>query len=183
MGYGHMRRGRPGMRGSFVQVESRMTTTGASADEWVPVKPGTRRRARAGHRARDPRAQAEAGDERARQRANRRLVGRPSRLLTRQGRADHRCQSRRASSGSRTISRSRVPRVAIVGGVAARAHQRAVHGAGRQCAQRAARRCRPARRPALHAADPDGRPVDRAETDARQVCGRRLAPAASRSAS
>jgi len=41
MGYGHMRGGRPGIRGSFVQVESRMTTTGASADEWVPVKPGT----------------------------------------------------------------------------------------------------------------------------------------------
>ena len=41
MGYGHMRNGRPGMRGAFVQVESRMTTTGASADEWVPVKPGT----------------------------------------------------------------------------------------------------------------------------------------------
>ncbi len=40
-GYGHMRRGRPGIRGSFVQVESRMTTTGASADEWVPVTPGT----------------------------------------------------------------------------------------------------------------------------------------------
>src|SRR5262245_4807021 len=41
MGYGHMRGGRPGIRGSFVQVESRMTTTGASADQWVPVKPGT----------------------------------------------------------------------------------------------------------------------------------------------
>src|SRR6185295_19365155 len=41
MGYGRMRRGRPGIRGSFVQVESRMTTTGASADEWVPVTPGT----------------------------------------------------------------------------------------------------------------------------------------------
>jgi anaerobic selenocysteine-containing dehydrogenase len=41
MGYGNMRGGRPGVRGSFAQVESRMTTTGASADEWVPVKPGT----------------------------------------------------------------------------------------------------------------------------------------------
>jgi anaerobic selenocysteine-containing dehydrogenase len=41
MGYGNMRGGRPGVRGAFVQVESRMTTTGASADEWVPVKPGT----------------------------------------------------------------------------------------------------------------------------------------------
>jgi anaerobic selenocysteine-containing dehydrogenase len=40
-GYGDMRRGRPGIRGSFVQVESRITTTGASADEWVPATPGT----------------------------------------------------------------------------------------------------------------------------------------------
>lgn len=40
-GYGHMRRGRAGVRGAFVQVESRMTTTGASADHWVPVTPGT----------------------------------------------------------------------------------------------------------------------------------------------
>ncbi|HKT81998.1 MAG TPA: molybdopterin-dependent oxidoreductase [Vicinamibacterales bacterium] len=39
--YGEMRRGRPGVRGSFIQVESRMTQTGANADEWVPVKPGT----------------------------------------------------------------------------------------------------------------------------------------------
>ena len=36
-----MRQGRPGMRGAFVQVEPRMSQTGASADEWVPVKPGT----------------------------------------------------------------------------------------------------------------------------------------------
>ena len=39
--YATMRQGRPGMRGAFVQVESRMSLTGASADEWVPVKPGT----------------------------------------------------------------------------------------------------------------------------------------------
>ena len=39
--YGVMRQGRAGLRGSFVQVESRMTLTGANADEWVPVKPGT----------------------------------------------------------------------------------------------------------------------------------------------
>jgi anaerobic selenocysteine-containing dehydrogenase len=41
VGYGMMRQGRPGVRGMFVQVESRMTLTGANADEWVPVKPGT----------------------------------------------------------------------------------------------------------------------------------------------
>jgi anaerobic selenocysteine-containing dehydrogenase len=40
-GYGEMRQGRPGIRGLFVQVESRMTQTGANADQWVPVKPGT----------------------------------------------------------------------------------------------------------------------------------------------
>ena len=40
-GYGLMRQGRPGVRGIFVQVESRMSQTGASADQWVPVKPGT----------------------------------------------------------------------------------------------------------------------------------------------
>jgi anaerobic selenocysteine-containing dehydrogenase len=41
VGYGAMRRGRRGIRGTFVQVESRMTQTGANADEWVPANPGT----------------------------------------------------------------------------------------------------------------------------------------------
>jgi len=40
-GYGLMRQGRPGIRGAFVQVESRMTQTGANADEWLPARPGT----------------------------------------------------------------------------------------------------------------------------------------------
>lgn len=39
--YGEMRQGRPGLRGKFVQVESRMSPTGANADEWVPARPGT----------------------------------------------------------------------------------------------------------------------------------------------
>src|SRR5688500_16474466 len=39
--FGEMRRGRAGIRGSFVQIESRMSQTGATADEWVPVRPGT----------------------------------------------------------------------------------------------------------------------------------------------
>jgi anaerobic selenocysteine-containing dehydrogenase len=39
--YGEMRQGRPGIRGRFVQVESRMSLTGASADEWVAIRPGT----------------------------------------------------------------------------------------------------------------------------------------------
>jgi anaerobic selenocysteine-containing dehydrogenase len=41
IGYGEMRQGRPGERGKLVQVESRMSQTGANADEWVPVRPGT----------------------------------------------------------------------------------------------------------------------------------------------
>ena len=39
--YGEMRQGRPGTRGSFVQIESHMSQTGANADEWVPTAPGT----------------------------------------------------------------------------------------------------------------------------------------------
>ncbi|MBI3047370.1 MAG: molybdopterin-dependent oxidoreductase [Acidobacteria bacterium] len=39
--YGAMRQGRPGIRGGFVQVESRMSQTGANADEWIPARPGT----------------------------------------------------------------------------------------------------------------------------------------------
>jgi len=39
--YGAMRQGHPQTRGKFVQVEPRMSLTGANADEWVPAKPGT----------------------------------------------------------------------------------------------------------------------------------------------
>src|SRR5438067_4102507 len=39
--YGEMRQGRPQTRGKLVQVEPRMSLTGANADEWVPAKPGT----------------------------------------------------------------------------------------------------------------------------------------------
>src|SRR4051794_1930200 len=39
--YGAMRQGHPQQRGKLVQVESHMSVTGANADEWVPVKPGT----------------------------------------------------------------------------------------------------------------------------------------------
>jgi menaquinone reductase, molybdopterin-binding-like subunit len=39
--YGRMRQGRPGNRGTFVQVEARMSQTGANADQWVPARPGT----------------------------------------------------------------------------------------------------------------------------------------------
>lgn len=40
IGYGEMRQGHPGSRGKLVQVEQRMSQTGANADEWVPVRPG-----------------------------------------------------------------------------------------------------------------------------------------------
>jgi anaerobic selenocysteine-containing dehydrogenase len=39
--FGNMRQGQLGGRGFFVQFEPRLSATGASADEWVPVKPGT----------------------------------------------------------------------------------------------------------------------------------------------
>lgn len=41
IGYGEMRRGRPAVRGRFVQIEPRLSATGACADQWVPVRPGT----------------------------------------------------------------------------------------------------------------------------------------------
>jgi anaerobic selenocysteine-containing dehydrogenase len=41
IGYGQMRQGRPGRRAKFVQVESRMSQTGANTDEWIPCRPGT----------------------------------------------------------------------------------------------------------------------------------------------
>ncbi len=40
-GYGMMRQGRPGQRAKLVQVESRMSQTGANADEWVYARLGT----------------------------------------------------------------------------------------------------------------------------------------------
>lgn len=41
LGYGHLRQGRAGKRGRVVQVEPRLSLTGANADEWIPVRPGT----------------------------------------------------------------------------------------------------------------------------------------------
>jgi len=40
LGFGNMRKGRPGERGKFVQFEPRISQTGASADEWIPVQLG-----------------------------------------------------------------------------------------------------------------------------------------------
>ncbi|HME00808.1 MAG TPA: molybdopterin-dependent oxidoreductase [Terriglobia bacterium] len=41
IGYGEMRQGRPGARGRVVQVEPRLSQTGANADQWIPIRPGT----------------------------------------------------------------------------------------------------------------------------------------------
>ena len=39
--FGQFRQGRPGLRGKLVQAESRMSLTAASADEWLPLHPGS----------------------------------------------------------------------------------------------------------------------------------------------
>jgi len=39
--YGKFRRGRKEFRGKLVQVETRLSVTGAKSDQWVPVNPGT----------------------------------------------------------------------------------------------------------------------------------------------
>jgi len=39
--YGHLRRGRPGMRAKLVHIDPRFSVTSAKADEWVPVRTGT----------------------------------------------------------------------------------------------------------------------------------------------
>ena len=41
LSYGHMRQGRGERRGRCVQVEARMSLSGASADEWVVAEPGS----------------------------------------------------------------------------------------------------------------------------------------------
>lgn len=40
-GFGQMRRGEGGRRGKLIHVGSRLSMTGAAADEWIPVRPGT----------------------------------------------------------------------------------------------------------------------------------------------
>ena len=39
--FAKLRQGTPGRRGTFVQFEARMSQTGAKADQWIPIKPGT----------------------------------------------------------------------------------------------------------------------------------------------
>ncbi len=39
--FGQMRQGRPTIRGRFIQIEPRLSLTGANADRWIPIVPGT----------------------------------------------------------------------------------------------------------------------------------------------
>lgn len=39
--YGRFRQGREGLRGTLVHAESRMSLTAASADKWLPIRPGS----------------------------------------------------------------------------------------------------------------------------------------------
>jgi anaerobic selenocysteine-containing dehydrogenase len=39
--FGHFRQGRSDIRGMLLQAESRMSLTSASADEWLPIRPGS----------------------------------------------------------------------------------------------------------------------------------------------
>lgn len=41
LGFGRSRQGRSNVRGRFVQIEPRMSLSGAAADEWIPANPGT----------------------------------------------------------------------------------------------------------------------------------------------
>ena len=41
LGYGHLRQGQPEKRGTCIQGESRMSLSGANADEWLPAVPGS----------------------------------------------------------------------------------------------------------------------------------------------
>ena len=41
LGFGYSRQGRADVRGRFVQIEPRMSLSGAAADEWIAARPGT----------------------------------------------------------------------------------------------------------------------------------------------
>ena len=148
--YGAMRQGRPGMRGAFVQVESRMSLTGANADEWVPVKPGTEGVLALGLAHVILANKLRPADAGTRRRGDRRLGRRPAGLHARARRADHRRggeEGRAPGARARRVpARRRGHRRR-----AARAHQRAVSRARRQRAQRAPRQRRAAGRDLLHA--------------------------------
>src|SRR5262249_35453391 len=106
VGYGAMRQGRPGMRGAFVQVESRMSLTGANADQWIPVKAGAGGGAGPGRGARLSANKPAPRRDRLGCSVHRRLVERPGRIHAGARRADHRCCSwSRRAPGSRARRR------------------------------------------------------------------------------
>jgi anaerobic selenocysteine-containing dehydrogenase len=39
--FGHMRQGRPTVRGRYIHIEPRMSVTAVNADQWLPIRPGT----------------------------------------------------------------------------------------------------------------------------------------------
>ena len=64
LGFGHSRQGRTGVRGKFVQIEPRMSVSGAAADEWISARPGTEGVLALGLAHRIVAAGADTGDER-----------------------------------------------------------------------------------------------------------------------
>src|ERR1700730_7556817 len=147
-GYALMRQGHPGMRGKFVQIESRMSQTGASADEWVPVTPGTA--CGVGSGAREAlRSAAPARCRRSGRRVDRRVDDWIDGLHARARRKADRCLG---ASGQAAGARAR--RVASGRGDdrrrAAGPQQRALSGTGGERPQRAPRQHRPTRRRLLH---------------------------------
>ena len=94
IGYGEMRQGRPGRRAKFVQVESRMSQTGANADEWIPCRPGTEGALALGiaHVILSEKL-APQGARIARRLAHRRMVRGPARLRAGSGREADRSAS------------------------------------------------------------------------------------------
>ena len=140
-----MRQGRPGIRGEFVQVEPRMSLTGANADEWVPSGPAPKACWRSGSRTSSCAPKLRPAD--AAGRAGALIDGwasGPRRLHAAGRRAEDRRRGRahraaRARAGRPAAGRRDHRRRA------ARADQRSVSGARRQRAQRAARQRRPSR--------------------------------------
>jgi anaerobic selenocysteine-containing dehydrogenase len=64
LGFGNSRQGRDDMRGKFVQIEPRMSVSGAAADEWIAARPGTEGVLALGLAHRIVAATTDAGDER-----------------------------------------------------------------------------------------------------------------------
>ena len=145
--YGRMRQGRPGMRGKFVQVEPRMSQTGANADEWVPARPGTEGVLALGlahvisaRSLRTPDAAGRAGA----------LIDGWSSGLSAYTPADVERRTGVAAARIERLARELAdqrPAVAIIGGAPLAQTNGLFHGARRQRAERAARQRRRAGRP------------------------------------